>query len=167
MPATHLAGRLSLTALLTGLLAACAGSPARDPYRRAIPVYEEVEVPIVERRPEPRVALRFIPQYEEVVEPVVGDGGRVRERRCRRFVGYEPVEIPIGCGWKRVETGSETVRRLVGWRWADDPPWPCEIEALRKKVEAREARAQEAEAQETRDEAEEPPELDDLPGLED
>lgn len=159
---------LGVLALIVGGATACTASPARHPYRRAIPVYEEVEVPVCERRPEPRVAIRFIPEYEEVVETVRGDGGRTRERRCRRFVGYRPEEIPIGCGWKTEVTGTETVRRLVGWRWAGDAPWPCEIEALaRRAAEAEAPEAEAAEAPETASEAEGGVDLEDLPSLDD
>jgi hypothetical protein len=141
----------STAALLVLLLApACASHPADAPGRRAIPVYEEVEVPVCERRPEPRVAIRFIPKYEIHVDPALGEGrgprcegedvqGRVGEKRRRVFVGYEPEEVPIGCSWKTVQTGTETIRRLKGWRWADDPPWPCEVEARARRAAEEEA----------------------------
>jgi hypothetical protein len=138
---------------LSAALAACAAAPADRPGRRAVPVYEEVEVPVCERRPRERVAIRFVPKYEEAKEGKTG--------RC--FVGYAPEEIPIGCEWTRVQTGTKTIRRLQGWRWADDPPWPCEAEAAARKAAEEDGREEAPEAPPPLD-VEDLPSLDDLPG---
>lgn len=145
--------RRCLVHALALLLLAAAGCTTRDASRCAVGVYEVVEVPIHALEPVPAYRIRFVPQYETVMEPIRRQvrvpvtvdrkdprTGRVcrvardtevveREvgtRACRRFAGYEPKEVQIGWRSKKVETGTRKVRVFRGWRYADDPPWPCE-----------------------------------------
>jgi len=109
-----------------------------------VPVWRDVELPVCERRAVPTHSIRFVPRYEVVVEPVYGVrrvpvlrretdsrtgavrdvpcGFReervvVRERRHRRLLGYDPVEVPTGCRWETTEVRRETKKVLAGWRW--------------------------------------------------
>ncbi len=156
---TFLATTLSAACLLLALGRTARAGPGSDPrgpspapaappptWRwQAVPVYEDVEVPVTERRKKPLVRIRFVPRYEVIVEPVYGErrvpvvkrvvdpatgaardvvvGERTvrvvaHERRRRHLVRYDPVEVPIGCTWETVTTGTRKVHVLKGWRWA-------------------------------------------------
>jgi hypothetical protein len=94
------------------------------------PVFGEVRRPVTREVVDPATgAVRRVVCGVQVEPAQIG----VKRRRC--FVGYEPEEIPIGCRWESVETGRERMKRLRGWRWSDDPPWPCEREAAARDAE--------------------------------
>lgn len=158
-------GCLLLVALVAG---ACAGKPATGPSRnqmvgaaappdgpwqwQRVPIVEEVEIPVCERKRENTPQIRFVPQYEEVEETVWKNvrvpltqercdpcTGEVKQivygytntrvesgtRKKRVFKGYEPEERPGFCFWRNEQVDTRTETRVTGWRWERVPIAPC------------------------------------------
>ncbi len=156
--------RAVLMVLLAALLASCSGErpPRADgpgPGGRwrweRVPIVEEVERPVCERKAKATQMIRFVPQYEEVEEEIwlnrrvplqqeVCDPltGTVRKatyghtwtrvpagtRKVRVFKGYEPEARDSGfCYYENEQTGTETRSTIQGWRWEQVP---CEPPAV-------------------------------------
>lgn len=144
--------------VLLPLLVACSGErpPRADgpgPGGRwrweRVPIVEEVERPVFERKATATQVIRFVPQYEvvdeevwlnrrvplqqEVCDPFTGRTQKATyghtwtrvpagTRKVRVFKGYEPEARDSGfCYYENEQTGTETRSTIQGWRWEQVP----------------------------------------------